>query len=114
MRLIDADAFKQEIAAITIANGYDPKIPNLLCELIDLQPAAYDADQVTRDSGSGGWIPVSVRLPGEGEEVLVCLSNGDVDIDLYDEKEGFFFYGENLQAIAWQPLPEPYREEGSK
>ena len=46
MRLIDADAFRQQIAAITIANGYDPKIPNLLCKLIDLQPVAYDAGKV--------------------------------------------------------------------
>lgn len=46
MRLIDADEFKKQIAGMTIANGYPADKANKMCELIDCQPTAYDADKV--------------------------------------------------------------------
>ena len=45
-RLIDADKFKTEICAMTIANNYNSRFANLLCDLIDSQPTAYDVDKV--------------------------------------------------------------------
>ena len=45
-RLIDADAFKRQIAGMTIANSYSVNKANALCELIDAQPTAYDPDKV--------------------------------------------------------------------
>lgn len=38
MRLIDADAFKKQIAAMAVAGGYPADKANRLCELIDAQP----------------------------------------------------------------------------
>lgn len=46
MRLIDADAFKKQIAGMTIANNYPVKKASALCDLIDAQPTAYDTDNV--------------------------------------------------------------------
>lgn len=46
MRLIDADAFKKQIAAMTIANNYQINKTSALCDLIDAQPTAYDPDKV--------------------------------------------------------------------
>lgn len=46
MRLIDADAFKKQIAGITIANNYPANKASALCDLIDAQPTAYDPDKV--------------------------------------------------------------------
>ena len=46
MRLIDADAFKTQIAGITIANNYPTSKANAICKLIDAQPTAYDPDKV--------------------------------------------------------------------
>lgn len=46
MRLIDADAFKKQIAGMTIANNYPVKKASALCDLIDAQPTAYDTDKV--------------------------------------------------------------------
>uniref|UniRef100_UPI003FF10D8A hypothetical protein n=1 Tax=Roseburia sp. TaxID=2049040 RepID=UPI003FF10D8A len=46
MRLIDADAFKSQIAGMAISNNYPANKANALCELIDAQPAAYDLDKV--------------------------------------------------------------------
>ena len=74
------------------------------------------------------WIPVSERLPGFGQTVLVTS-----DGDLYFEENGFGWCGqattiaylteegwemsdinydcEMNKITAWQPLPEPYRTE---
>ena len=46
MRLIDAELFKKQVAAMTIRNGYIPEKANALCELIDSQPTAFDLDNV--------------------------------------------------------------------
>lgn len=46
MRLIDADAFKSQIAGMAISNNYPANKANALCELIDAQPTAYDLDKV--------------------------------------------------------------------
>ena len=46
--MIDADAFKRQIAGMTIANSYSVNKANALCELIDAQPIAYDVDAVVK------------------------------------------------------------------
>ena len=45
-RLIDADAFKRQVAGMAISNNYPANKANALCELIDAQPTAYDPDKV--------------------------------------------------------------------
>lgn len=46
MRLIDADAFKKQIAGMTIANNYPVNKASALCDLIDAQQNAYDLEAV--------------------------------------------------------------------
>ncbi|MCZ0646762.1 DUF551 domain-containing protein [[Ruminococcus] gnavus] len=65
---------------------------------------------------NAGWIPVSERLP-EGKEVIAQNKDGEMLI-------GYVYYSEEMEwyecvsesmyltnVIAWQPLPEPYKEE---
>ena len=60
------------------------------------------------------WIPVSERLPEEDDkEYLVTMYSGGV----YDVDTSYFWHLDNglsewsMQGvIAWQPLPEPYKE----
>ena len=72
---------------------------------------------------TNGWIPVSERLPNIGETVLLTVAvnrgisheYGSVDIAWICDKENKCFYGtdgkySHDEAIAWQPLPEPYEE----
>lgn len=46
MRLIDADKFKKQVAGMAIINNFPPNKANALCELINKQPTAFDADMV--------------------------------------------------------------------
>lgn len=45
MRLIDADEFKKEIAAVAISRNLNVKLANMLCKIIDSQPTACDMDK---------------------------------------------------------------------
>ena len=72
-----------------------------------------------------GWIPISERLPGAGEYILVSFVNEGVslpDIAVYEADSygnGVFYPADRTVPYsligvfvnAWMPLPEPYREE---
>lgn len=76
----------------------------------------------------GEWIPCSENMEDmptekDGEYVLVSFSNYSLpDIGRYQEDEdgGAFYPGDEdytytsvgLFVNAWQPLPDPYREDG--
>lgn len=64
------------------------------------------------------WIPVTERLPGYGEKVLVTFHNKYIDrttigvSSCYVQKEGFFSDTPfDYAPIAWMPLPEPWKGE---
>lgn len=78
----------------------------------------------------GTWIPVSERLPKNDEDVLVCYPRGGMEVVYYHidnsiyptgykdlnetgwcNEEGDALY---FEPIAWMPLPELYKAEGSK
>ncbi len=75
------------------------------------------------DTEMDGWIPVSERLPEEGEKCIITDKDGYVhDNIIYDyanvnEKPSFHRWDDEYwqcfrpDVIAWQPLPEPYRPE---
>ena len=46
MRLIDADYFKEQIAAATLKGNADPDKGLALMELVDALPTSYDVDKV--------------------------------------------------------------------
>ena len=63
------------------------------------------------------WIPCSERLPAYGEKCLVTFklnSHNDTHIGVsycYVQKEGFWSDTPfEYKAVAWMPLPEPYKE----
>lgn len=56
MSLIDADYFKQQIAAATLKNNIEPRKGLALIELVDAQPTAYDVDKVMEQLKAEGCI----------------------------------------------------------
>ena len=77
----------------------------------------------------GEWVPVSERLPEEKinpntndfVEVLCSTVFGNVRVYKYGKPMGyskahFWDWGEIMDEyiIAWQPLPEPYKEVGAE
>lgn len=84
MRLIDADAFKRQVAGMAISNNYPANKANALCELIDAQPAAYDLDKVVEqlekvaferygNDGMGGEMVVNM------DDAIEIVKGGGVD-----------------------------------
>ena len=71
--------------------------------------------QEVAEEYNGGWIPCSERLPEECTEVLVSVK--EIDDSFYTRtswaQDGVWVIKKTpLQptVIAWQPLPEPYKE----
>lgn len=53
------------------------------------------------------WIPVSERLPEEKGTYLTTTIKGAVRVNHFYGKH----WGYSNDAVAWMPLPEPYKEE---
>ena len=69
------------------------------------------------------WIPVSERLPEDGQNILVTYKTTDKihPCQYHDDgsRNPWYSYIDQCRAhmnviLAWMPLPEPYREEGDE
>ena len=80
--------------------------------------------KVTTAEPEQRWIPVSERLPEDGDyhdlcgtpdgAILWCKETGEVGVGWYYEstKNWCDLWDNGVKDIvAWMPLPEPYREE---
>lgn len=80
----------------------------------------YQYERIDRclKARQGVWIPVSERLPDEWQVVIVTDDRGQVfeyelnpiNVDKYTTGKWEFL---GHEIIAWQPLPEPYKEGGA-
>ena len=67
---------------------------------------------------NGGWVPCSERLPEDDSICMVTVEypNNEtvVDYGWFDRKNVCWFVGmqefRTSNILAWQPLPEPYKE----
>lgn len=68
-----------------------------------------------------GWIPCSERLPDDFisfEYLTIRKGHTLATISFYCEANKKWYLSRNstreIEVIAWQPLPNPYREKGEK
>lgn len=79
-------------------------------ESLSAKLAAVNMEQSDRYYG-GGWIPCEDRLPEIRNPVLICDGKGNVCIRqiMRIDEFGMAWWSQYSTAVAWQPLPEPYR-----
>ena len=116
MRLVDADAFAMYLQLVCKGNDMsaEKKVfsANGIIHMLQDMPTASDVK----------WIPVSEKMPNDGETVLACTEDGDLYImsyatywqDEYQVDVPVFVTSEESvrwdigDIVAWMPLPEPY------
>ena len=85
-----------------------------------------ESEEVSRilaeEEKTGGWIPVTERLPEDDKYIMISFENFTLpDIGRYEadkDGNGTFYPGDDEKSYveydlfvnAWMPLPEPYRE----
>lgn len=99
----------------------DYAIETALIVLNEKEKRGANRDKNTNVNSNDGWIPVEEELPEARTTVLACFDNGDVESLWQDWEENVenlkhFELGDEekdggiKEVIAWQPLPEPYKE----
>lgn len=105
MRLIDADALINRIVFYT---DLPFEIKEAVEDEINEQPTIEPEPH---------WIPCTERLPEIWDYVLCSQVNGDVgEGKLLDDGYWHICYDQSHRrktwVVAWQPLPEKFKEEG--
>ena len=128
MRLIDAEVLYKKLKDIRENEVFiHGRSNNKDC--CTLSTALFEIDCAPTIELASQWVPVSERLPEEGERVLATHLGGinpnnqviehiyqcgkftcgwDMDMNIDSPTFGQRYMGE---VIAWMPFPEPYRAE---
>ena len=91
-----------------VLNLFEEYQPRLATHVSEFGDALEDLKFRTLESQQG-WIPVSERLPKDGQKVLVTTRSGniiDVDTCIFYHASPFW----KNYVIAWMPLQEPYQK----
>ena len=94
-------------ATAKLFNEAADAIEGLICEVADEHNARLDAEERRR------WIPVTERLPKDGEWVLVWGRGQQIPTMMFRESgawidDQFEFH---TTVTHWMPLPQPPKEE---
>ena len=115
MRLIDADALIEKWYEVNDIGPEDrgarfigySEIPRFINNAPTVETTG---DYISRAE----WIPVSDRMPEDGQGVIVTVDDNDYEIKvgscIYSNGRFHSLYND-LTVLAWMPLPKPYREE---
>ena len=89
----------------------DQESRQIIGELIAMIDEGYNMQPKT------DWIPCEERLPSEDGKYIVCTTKGSVYCAKYSKKHStnYGFHTDSYtHIIAWQPLPQPYKNEGAE
>lgn len=129
IRLIDANALKEDLKQYFtdgVLAGVSAKLTfnQILCDIDNaptitptLPTEVKKALEVLKVMKQGKWVPVSDKLP---PNYLICLFC-DIDGDIFCGHRTYEnnWYASNIDdnipgVVAWQELPEPYKEGGAE
>ena len=125
MRLIDVDALCDEIESVEYS-GHDPEVERI-CSLIqkakwiDAEPRwiPFKARELTdeeKEEHPEYCFIFDCQMPEDGQRILVSIDGAGherVQLDEFYEDDGIYLdsgYEIGREAVAWMPLPEPYKE----
>lgn len=116
---------EEEAFAIQLNQGIkNPSTYDMFLETFTVRQIEEIVNQFAEEY-KGGWIPCSERLPSVGVTVLCYWKK----YDRYDNTTSYYYTlmhrNEDCQwlsdlgvcngnVLAWQPLPQPYKEEGGE
>ena len=117
MRLIDGDSIKWHRTTECGGHGIFFSVDQAYKKEIDAIPT------IDPESLRPRWVPVTERLPPRKEPVLICFTDGKMEVGFwYDQDEDLTYwcgcvndgYLEELDCdpTHWMPLPEPPESEG--
>ena len=105
---------------------------NANVEAVDICYGMKVAKKIIRNHMNDGWIPVQDKLPEDDVDILItyadiddenytdiCITTygyaylGGNKLDFKEWRSPFEYFRSNYKVIAWRPMPEPYRPEGS-
>ena len=101
-----------EEAAIIIGNI--PIKPEVLDDCYSIAEYQWAKGMAIKALEQQRWIPCSERLPDVCMSVLICIktSNGYfIDVSYRIGFNKWEKYGRDVNVIAWQFLPTPYKED---
>lgn len=103
MRLIDADKFKEQIAAMAIKNGFSKEKKNKMFDLIDRQLTSYDLNALFNRIKYGiECAEVLIELNNEYEECNLKNRNGLIFSEMKRCYEEFF----EIAKSSWKTIEE--------
>lgn len=107
MKLIDADALMEAIEIRMKSKEDDFKV---VSELMAMNRYIAQVPPVKKQDNE--WIPVEERLPVDDTDVIVCKSDGIINIAFWSG-DAWMSLDSNytLNVFAWMPLPEPYNPQ---
>lgn len=83
----------------------------------DIESKCDEINDLIREYNNG-WIPVEERLPVLYTKILITYMTCEGEKVCEGRYNGTYWYDCDtrtmLNAIAWQPLPEPYQPKGDK